>query len=32
LNVLFSAEWERHERKEENLQIYLLSSNLSYAF
>ncbi len=32
LSVLFSAEWEWHERKEENSQIYLLSSNLSYAF
>ncbi len=32
LNVLFSAEWEWHERREENSQVYLLSSNLSYAF
>ena len=32
LNVLLSAEWEWHKRSEENSQIYLLSSNLSYAF
>lgn len=32
LSVLFSAEWEWHQRREENSQIYLLSSSLSYAF
>ncbi len=32
LSVLFSAEWEWHQRREENSQIYLLSSSLSYTF
>jgi hypothetical protein len=32
LSVLFSAEWEWHTIPEENSQIVLLSSNLSYAF
>jgi len=32
LSVLFSAEWEWHTIPEENSQIFLLSSNLSYAF
>ena len=31
LNWLFSAEWEWHDFKEENSQIFLLSSNLSYS-
>ncbi len=32
LSVLFSAEWEWHARRQENSELYLLSSNLSYAF
>jgi hypothetical protein len=32
LSVLFSAEWEWHQQKEENSQVYLLSSSLGYAF
>lgn len=32
LSILFSAEWEWHNRSEENSRIYLLSSNLSYTF
>jgi len=32
LSVLFSAEWEWHQRREENSQVYLLSSSLGYAF
>jgi hypothetical protein len=31
LNWLLSAEWEWHDFKEENSQIFLLSSNLSYS-
>jgi len=32
LNVLFSAEWEWHDQADENNQIYLLSTGLSYTF
>jgi hypothetical protein len=32
LSVLLSAEWEWHEADEENNQIFLLSSGLSYTF
>lgn len=32
LNFLFSAEWEWHDISQENSQLYLLSSSLSYTF
>ncbi len=32
LSLLFSAEWEWHDRPEENSRMYLLSSNLTYSF
>ena len=32
LSVLFSAEWEWHEFKQDNSELYLLSSLLSYSF
>jgi hypothetical protein len=32
LSVLLSAEWEWHDVDEENNQIFLLSSGLSYTF
>lgn len=30
LSLMFSAEWEWHDRPEENSRMYLLSSNLTY--
>jgi len=32
LNLIFSAEWEWHDDKEDNNEIYLLSSSLIYKF
>lgn len=32
LSLLFSAEWEWHDQPEENSRLYLISSNLTYAF
>ncbi len=32
LNFLFSAEWEWHDDKEDNSELYLLSSSLIYRF
>lgn len=32
LNLLFSAEWEWHEREEDDCRTFLLSTNLSYTF
>ncbi len=32
LNVLFSAEWEWHQLKENNSELYLLSSNVVFSF
>ena len=32
LSALFSAEWEWHENRTENVALFLLSSNLTYTF